>query len=156
MPQICSPEKNLFCKLDCSQAYHCVQNADELSVQNLAFNIESRTLAYICFAQGLNKSVARFSSFVKHYLDPCLAAKVCTHFKDDIAAGVNNFDEIIPALRKIFDCLKESGLKLSVQKCEFGKSKISYLSSTITPKGISPGIAEVEKIFGQIRMPNTV
>ena len=30
--------KNLFCKPDCSQAYHCVQMADDLSVLLLAFN----------------------------------------------------------------------------------------------------------------------
>ena len=148
--------KNLFCKLDCSQAYHCVQMADDLSVQLLAFNFASRTFAYNCLAQGLNKSVTGFSSFVKHYLDPCLAANVCTQFMDDIAAGVNNFDEMIPALRKIFDCLRESGLKLSAHKCEFGTAKIDHLGSTIPPKGISPESTEIENFLGQIRMPNTV
>ena len=53
--------KQLFCKLDCSQAYHCVQMADDLSVQLLAFNFGSRTFAYNCLAQGLNKSVTGFS-----------------------------------------------------------------------------------------------
>ena len=90
--------------------------ADDISVLLLAFNFASRTFAYNCLAQVLNKSVTGFSSFVKHYLDPCLAANVCTQFVDDIAAGVNNFDEMIPALRKIFDCLRESGLKLSEHK----------------------------------------
>ena len=75
---------------------------------------------------------------------------------DDIAAGVNNFDEMIPALRKSFDCLRESGLKLSVHKCEFGTTKIDYLGSTITPKGISPESAKMLKFLGQNRMPNTV
>ena len=148
--------KNLFCKLDCSQAYHCVQMADDFSVQLLAFNFASRPFAFICLAQGLNKSVTGFSSFVKHYLDPCLAANVCTQFMDDIAAGMNNFDEMIPALRKIFDSLRESGLKLSAHKCEFGTTKIVYLFSTITPKGISPESAKIEKFLGQIRMPTTV
>ena len=92
---------NMFCKLDRSQAYHCVQGAVDLSVQHLAFNFAERTLAYICLAQGSNKSVTGFSSFVKHYLDPCLAAFVCTQFMFDIAAGVNNFDQMIPASRKI-------------------------------------------------------
>ena len=115
--------KNLFCKLDCSQAYYCYQMADDLSVQLLAFNFTSRTFVYNCLAQGLNKSGTRFSSFVKHYLEPCLAANVCTQFMDNIA-GVNSFDEMIPALRKIFHCMRESGLKLSAPKCEFGTTKI--------------------------------
>ena len=75
---------------------------------------------------------------------------------DDIGAGVNNFDEMIPALRKIFDCLRESGLKFSAHKCEFGTIKISYLGCTITPKRISPESTKIEKFSGQIRMPNTV
>ena len=130
--------------------------ADDLSVQLWAFNFASRTFAYNCLAQGLNKSVTGFSSFVKHYLDPCLAANVCTQIMEDIAAGVKNFDEMIPALRKIFDCLRESGLKYSAHKCDFGTTKIDHFGSTITPKEISPESAKVEKCLGQIRMPNTV
>ena len=56
--------KNLFCNLDCSQAYHCVQMEDDISVQFLAFNFAFRTFAYNCLAQGLNNSVTGFSSFV--------------------------------------------------------------------------------------------
>ena len=147
--------KKLFCKFDCSQTYYCVQMADDLSVQILAFNIASRKFAYNCLAQGLNKSVKGLISFVEHCLEPCLAANVCTQIMDDIAAGVHNFDEI-PALRKIFDCLRESGLKLSAHKCEFGTTKFDYLGSTITPKRISPEVAKLEKFLGQIRMPKTV
>ena len=130
--------ENLFCKLDCSQAHHCVQMADDFSVQLFAFNFAFRTFAYNCLAQGLNESVTGFNSFVKHYLDPCIEAKVCTQITDDIAAGVNIFDEMIPAQRKIFGCLRESGLKLSMHKCEFGTTKIDYLGSTITPREFYP------------------
>ena len=37
--------KSLFCKLDCSQAYHCLHMADQRSVKMLAFNFASRTFA---------------------------------------------------------------------------------------------------------------
>ena len=30
--------KSLFCKLDCSQTYHCLQMADQRSMEMLAFN----------------------------------------------------------------------------------------------------------------------
>ena len=55
--------KSLFCKLDCSQAYHCLQMADQRSVEMLAFNFASRTFAYKRLAQGLSRSVSVFSSF---------------------------------------------------------------------------------------------
>ena len=38
--------KNLFCKLDCSQAYHCLEMANQQSVELLAFKFASRTFAY--------------------------------------------------------------------------------------------------------------
>ena len=46
--------KSLFCKLGCSQAYHCLQMADQRSVEMLAFNFASRTFAYKRLAQGLS------------------------------------------------------------------------------------------------------
>ena len=70
--------KTLFIKLDCSQAYHCVQMADPLSVQLLSYNFASRTYAYSKLTQRLNKSVTGFSSFVTSYLDHCLAVNICT------------------------------------------------------------------------------
>ena len=75
---------------------------------------------------------------------------------DDLATGVNEFDELIPGLRKIFDCLRTSGLKLSAHKCEFSTTKVNYLGITITSKGISPGSDKILKFLDQIRSPATV
>ena len=62
--------KSLFCKLDCSQVYHCLQIADQHSVEMLALNFASRTFAYKRLAQGLSRSVSAFSSFMPEYLKP--------------------------------------------------------------------------------------
>ena len=48
------PGQKLFCKLDFSQAYHCLQMADYQSIEMLAFNFASRTIACKLLAQGLN------------------------------------------------------------------------------------------------------
>ena len=66
--------KKLFCKLDCSQAYHCLQMADYQSIQMLAFNFASRTFAYRRLAQGLSRSLSAFSSFMREYLDKAIKA----------------------------------------------------------------------------------
>ena len=50
-------EKPLICKLGCSQAYHCLQMADQPSVEMLAIIFACRTLAYKRLAQGLSRSV---------------------------------------------------------------------------------------------------
>ena len=66
--------KSLFCKLDCSQAYHCLQMADQRSVEMLALNFGSRTFAYKRLAQGLSIPVSVFSNFMREYLDPVVKA----------------------------------------------------------------------------------
>ena len=135
--------KSLFTKLDCSQAYHCVQIADDLSVQRLAFNFGSRTYAYKCLAQGLSKSDTGFSSFIRHYLDPCLAAELCTQLMDDIGSAVNNYQELIHTLTKIIKCIRKSGLKLSPKKCEIGTQRMKFLGNVVTPQGVAPEKAKI-------------
>ena len=57
--------KSLFCKLDCSQAYHCLQMADQRSVEMLALSFASTTFAYRRLAQSLSRCVSAFSSFMR-------------------------------------------------------------------------------------------
>ena len=72
--------KSLFCKLDCSQAYHCLQMADQRSVEMLAFSFTIRTFAYKRLAQGLSRSVSAFSCFMREYLDPVVKADQCAQW----------------------------------------------------------------------------
>ena len=62
--------KSLFCKLDCSQAYHCLQMADQRSVEMLAFIFASRTFACKRLAQGLISSVSAFFKLHAWILGP--------------------------------------------------------------------------------------
>ena len=55
--------KSLFCKLDCSQAYYCLQMEDQRSVEMLAFIFVSSAFAYGRLAQGLSRSVCAFFKF---------------------------------------------------------------------------------------------
>ena len=82
--------KSLFCKLDCSQAYHCLQMAEQRSVEVFAFSFASRTFAYKRLAQGLNRSVSAFSSFIRKYLDPVVKADHCAQNVDDIGIAASN------------------------------------------------------------------
>ena len=147
--------KKLFTKLDCSQAYHCVQMADDVSVQLPAFNFASRTYAYKCLAQGLNKSVTGVSSSIRHYLDPCLASGNCTQFMDDIGNAVTNFEQLVPSLREIFTCIRQSGLKLSPENCEIATDTIKFLGNNISAEGISPEKSKITKFLDKFKMPKT-
>ena len=104
--------KKLFCKLDCSQAYHCLQMADYQSIQMLAFNFASRTFAYRRLAQGLPRSLSAFSSFMREYLDREIKADQCAQYVDDIGIAANDTKQLCINIKTVFECIRNAGLKL--------------------------------------------
>ena len=83
-------ENSLICKLDCSQAYHCLPVADQKSVEMLAANFASRTSAHSRLPQGFSRSVSAFSSFSREYLGPVVEADQCAQYVDDIRIAANH------------------------------------------------------------------
>ena len=130
--------KNLFCKHDCCQAYHCLQMADQQSIELLAFKFASRTFAYRRLTQGLSRSLGAFSSFICEYLDPVIKTDQCAHYVDDIGIAASTPQQLIKNLRAVFQCLRKAGLKLSMAKCHFGAQEVDFLGRTITTKGVAP------------------
>ena len=130
--------KKLFCKLDCSQAYHCLQMADQRSIEMLAFKFASRTFAYGRLAQGLSCALSAVSSFMREYLDKVIKADQCAQYVDDIGIVANDAAQLIKNLQAIFQCIREAGLKLTMHKCHFGAKEIDFLGRTITPVGERP------------------
>ena len=130
-------EKSLFCKLDCSQAYHCLQFADHSSVKMLAFNFASRTFNYKRLAQSISRSVSAFSSFMREYLDPVIKAEECAQYVDDIGIAANNATDLTRKIRAVFKCICQAGVKLTIGKCHFGVRQVEFLGKTNSPEGIS-------------------
>ena len=95
-------EKSLICKLDCSQAYHCLQMADQRSVEKLAFNFASRTFVYKTFAQVLIRYVPVFSCFMREYLDPVVKGDQCAQYVDDIGIAANGATDLTRNIRAVF------------------------------------------------------
>ena len=118
--------KSLFCKLDCSQAYHCLQMADQRSVEMLAFNFASTIFAYERLVQGLSRSVSAFSSFMREYLDPVVKADQCAQYVDDIRLAANNATDLTQNIRAVFKCIRQAGLKLTIEKCHFGVRQVDF------------------------------
>ena len=143
--------KNLFCKLDCSQAYHCLQMADQQSIELLPFNFASRTFAYRSLAQGLRRSLSAFSSFIREYLDPIIKADQCAQYVDDIGIAANTPEQLIKNLRAVFQCLRKAGPKLSMAKCHFELQEKDFLGRTITTKGVAPQKQKITNFLEKLK-----
>ena len=87
--------KKRFCKLDCSQAYHCLQMAAQRSTEMLALNFASRTFAYTRLSQGLSRALSAFSSFMREYLDRVIKSDQCAQNVDDIGIAANDAEHLI-------------------------------------------------------------
>ena len=147
--------KSLFCKLDCSQACHCLQMADQRSVEMLAFNFASRIFAYKRLAQGLSRSVSAFSSFIREYLDPVVKADQCDQYVDDIGIAANIATDLTRNIPAVFKCNRQAGLKLTNEKCHFGVRQVEFLGRTISPEGISPRARKIKNNLDKLRFPKS-
>ena len=147
--------KKLFCKLDCSQAYHCLPMADQRSIEMLAFNFASRTFAYRRLAQGLSRALSAFSSFMREYLDKVIKADQCAQYVDDIGIAANDAEQLIINLRATFQCIRHAGLKLTMHKCHFGATEIDFLGRTITPDGVRPQRPRVQNFLEKTKFPKS-
>ena len=147
--------KSLFCKLDCSQAYHCLQIADQRSVEMLAFNFASRTFAYKRLAQGLSRSVSAFSSFMREYLDPVVKADQCAQYVDDIGIAANNATDLTRNIRAVLQCIRNAGLKLTIEKCHFGVRQLEFSGRTISSEGVSPQTHKIQDSWKKFRFPKS-
>ena len=147
--------KSLFCKLDCSQAYHCLQMADQRSVEMLAFIFASRTFAYRRLAQGLSRSVSAFSSFMREYLDPVVKADQCAQYVDDIGIAAINATDLTRNIRAVFKCIRNAGLKLTIEKCHFGVRQVEFLGRTISSEGVLPQFHKIQNVSNKLRFPKS-
>ena len=147
--------KKVFCKLDCSQAYHCLPMADQRSIEMLAFNFASCTFAYRRLAQGLSRALSAFSSLMREYLDKVIKADHCAQYVDDIGIAANDADHLIANPRATFKCIQEAGLKLTMHKCHFGAKETDFLGRTITPQGVKPQKQNVQNFLEKTKFPKS-
>ena len=75
---------------------------------------------------------------------------------DDNGSAVEKFEDLIPSLKKFFECVRESGLKLSPNNSEFGTQKVTFLGKIITPAGVQPESERIKNFLSNLTMPKTV
>ena len=112
--------------------------ADHRSIEMLAISFASMTFAYQRLAQGLSQSLSAFSSFMREYLDKGIKADQCAQYVDDIDIAGNDADHLLKNFRATFECIRKSGLKLTMHKCLFGATEIDFLGRTISSEGVKP------------------
>ena len=76
--------------------------ADQQSIEKLALNFASRTIAHQRSAKGLRRALSAFSSFMSEYLDKVIKTDQCAQYVDDFGIAANDADHLIANLRSTF------------------------------------------------------
>ena len=92
---------------------------------------------------------------MREYLDPVVQADQCAQYVDDIGIAANNATGLTRNIRAVFKCIRQAGLKLTIEKCHFGVRQVEFLERTISPEGISPQARKIQKFLDKLRFPKS-
>ena len=125
-----------FSTLDLASGYWQVA-MDPKSQEKTAFTTHAGLYEFRKMPFGLTNAPATFQRLMEAVLSG-LSRNICLDYIDDILVIGRSFEEHMNHLSKVFDRLKEAGLKLKAQKCKFGAGEVIYLGYQVTQNGLAP------------------
>ena len=92
---------------------------------------------------------------MNEYLDPVFKADQYAQYVDDIGIAANNATDLTRIIRAVVNCIRQAGLKITIEKCHFRIRQVEFLGRTISSAGVSPQttISQNSKLLKQIEIP---
>ena len=143
-----------FSKLDLKSGYWQVE-MDEDDKEKTAFQVPGIGF-YECnrMPYGLSNAPATFQRLMERCMGD-INLHDCLIYLDDVIIFSKTIEQHITRLEKVFQRLQEYNLKLNPKKCEFFKTKVTYLGHVVSSEGIQTDPSKVEAVKTWPR-PNTV
>ena len=88
---------------------------------------------------------------MREYLDKVIKADQWAQYVDDIGLAASSVTQLIRNIRAVFECIRQAGLKLSIDKCHFGVTEVEFLGRTITLQGVAPQDHKLQKVLTHVR-----
>ena len=136
--------KKWFTTLDMSQAYHQGEMSEK-SRKYTAFSTPWSLYEWIRIPYGIMNAPAGFQRFINNCLVG-LRDSICAAYLDDILAHSETFKRHVEDVRTVLRRLREKGVKLNPEKCEFFKNEIRYLGRLISGDGYRPDPEDVKAL----------
>ena len=143
-----------FSTMDCNSGFWQVAMDPEskqytaFTVGNLGF-FECERMPF-----GLCNAPATFQRLMQNTLGE-LNFTMCLVYLDDIIVFSPTEEEHVFRLRKVFERLRQHGLKLKPSKCKFFQKEIDYLGHRVSQEGIQPNKEKI-KAMAEQAPPKTV
>lgn len=133
-----------FSALDLSSGFHQIP-MDDNSKKYTAFSTTDGHFHFNRMPFGLKNAPATFQRMIDTALRGLIGKNYFVYLDDIITFG-NTIEEHNQNLAKLFQRLRDTELKLQVDKCEFLKPELEYLGHLITPSGVKPNPAKLSAI----------
>lgn len=134
-----------FTTLDLASGFHQIEMAEE-DIPKTAFNVENGHYEYVRMPFGLKNAPATFQRVMDNVLRG-LQGHICLVYMDDIIIFSTSLQEHMVNLTKVFKRLRETNLKIQLDKSEFLQKEVAFLGHIITPEGIKPNPHKIEAIL---------
>lgn len=133
-----------FTKLDLRGAYNLVRMAKGEEWKT-TFRSRFGHYEYLVMPFGLTNAPASFQHFINDTLREYLDV-FCTAYIDDILIYSNSLEDHRRQVKTVLHSLKNTGLLLKPEKCEFHVQKTKYLRLIISSEGIPMDPAKVATV----------
>lgn len=121
-----------FCKLDISRAYlHIIVDEETAKLQTITTHLGNFKVKRLFF--GIKNAPSIWQRYIDQLIGHLPGVSV---FFDDIKIQGTTQDELLQCTEEILCILKDHGLKLNRDKCEFGVSSLQYLGFRLDRFGI--------------------
>lgn len=140
-------KSNVFSTMDLASGFW-QQNLEVNSRDLTAFTIPSlnEQFRWTRSVMGLQGAPASFNRLMARILQ---GLKNVTGYLDDILAHSKGHEHHLLILECLFNRLRETNMKLSIQKCHFGTAEVTYLGYRVSEQGMAPArdkVKAVEKV----------
>ena len=125
-----------FTTLDLEKGYHQVL-MDEVDREKTAFSTGVGHYEFKRMPFGLTGAPATFQRIMNCILTG-LQGIDCFVYLDDIVVYGRDLEQHGERLRKVFQALRESNLKVNTKKCQFLRKEVVYLGHKCTRDGVLP------------------
>lgn len=134
----------IFSTIDLAHGYWQVE-LDEDSKEKTAFATRKGLFEFEVMPFGLCNAPSTF----QRLMDVVLGGyrwDFCMVYLDDIIIYSQTFEDHLTHLQKIFDKLRNAGLKMKAAKCAFGLEEVPFLGHVVSPEGVKPNPEKIKAI----------
>ena len=138
----------LFSSVDLRSAYQQIEIEEGPSRDYCAFVCHLGHFTFKRMSFGIQSAPAKFMKLMSMVLgEDEILQRNCIPYLDDLLLFSKNLKEHTDLLRRLFNRLREAGLKVHPGKCEFLQQSVKYVGHIFSDKGIAPDRKKLSAIL---------